>query len=66
MLVGECWTSESYEKHNKSEENRREIDWNNSGMFGPIMVKMYLNNTLNSFIDFFASDWYNKIPISLF
>ena len=30
------------------------------------MVEMYLNNTLNSFVDFSASDWYNKIPISLF
>ena len=33
---------------------------------GHFMVKMYLNNILNSFIDFPASDWYNKIPISLF
>ena len=32
-------------------------------IFEPFMVKMYLNNTFNSFIDFPASDWYNKIPI---
>ena len=33
---------------------------------GSIMMQMYLNNTLNSFICFSsASFWYNKIPISL-
>ena len=31
-----------------------------------LMVKLYLNNTFNRFIDFSASDWYNKIQISLF
>ena len=34
--------------------------------FAPLIVKMYLNNTLNSFIDFSGSDLSNKIPISLF
>ena len=33
---------------------------------GSFRVKRYLNNTFNSFLDFSASDWYNKIPISLF
>ena len=35
-------------------------------IFGHFMVKLYLNNMFNSLIDFSASDWYNKIPISLF
>ena len=34
--------------------------------FGPNMGEMYLYNTSNGFIDFFASFWYNKILISLF
>ena len=33
---------------------------------GPFMGEMCLNNTSNSFIDFSASDRFNKIPISLF
>ena len=36
------------------------------GSFGHFIVNMYLNNTFNSFLHFSASDWYNKIPISLF
>ena len=32
----------------------------------PTMGEMYLNNIFNCFIDFSASFWYNKIPISLF
>ena len=35
-------------------------------MFGPIIVKMYLNNISNCLIVFSASIWYNQIPISLF
>ena len=35
-------------------------------MFGHCMVKFDLNSWLNILIDFPASDWYNKIPISLF
>ena len=34
--------------------------------FGHFMVTLYLNNGFNGLIDFSASDWYNKIPISLF
>ena len=35
-------------------------------IFVNCMVKLYLNNTFNILIDFSASFWYNKIPISLF
>ena len=35
-------------------------------MFGPFMVTMCVKCTFKSFIDFSASDWYNKVPISLF
>ena len=35
-------------------------------VFGNCMVTFYLNNKLNGSIVFSASDWYNKIPISLF
>ena len=35
-------------------------------MFGHFMVILYLNNGFDGLIDFPASDWYNKIPISSF
>ena len=34
--------------------------------FGHFIMNLYLNNIFNILIDFSASDWYNKIPISLF
>ena len=35
-------------------------------MFVNFMERLYLNNRFNGLIDFPASDWYYKIPISLF
>ena len=50
----------------KTYETHRTITKTIMVMFGNFMVKMCINNIFNSLIDFPASVWYSKIPISLF
>ena len=50
----------------KSQETRRK---QYHDIYGDVWAKYIIilfKNRLNSLIDFSASDWYNKIPISLF
>ena len=46
--------------------NSQRKHYNNCGGFGAKYVIILFENRFNSLIDFSASDWYNKIPISLF